>query len=323
MRGRIGVPLITGLLLCAASLCAVDADRVSAKRVAAQAEGASNRVTIQMRALVPGASGTLLLRVGSRQVRLSVHGLARAETIDPRAHAFLVWAVASDGRIVKLGELRINADGGSLTFNAPLALEPYSVIVTAEANALAVKPSGVPVLSTRAREVFTPQPARANDEARQGHERSASDVRTASANIAASDFYSVVDASLGNGRTLFLKGAPRWPHARGWARVGVVNGTAFVRARLMNLPKPSALGAAEYVLWARLRDGRSIYMGSLPTRGLNGSDIYVRVNNASFDRFTLFVTAETVRPALFPSTRRVLIPRERARRRMKRRLRTL
>lgn len=314
MRGRIGVPLIAGLLLYAASLCAVDADRVSAKRVAAQ--GASSRVTIQMRALVPGASGTLLLRAGSRQVRLSAHGLARAETIDTRAHAFLVWAVASDGRIVKLGELRMSADGGSLTFNAPVALEPYSVIVTAEANALAMRPSGVPVLSTRAREVFTPQPARASSEARQGHERSAGDVRAASTRVAASDFYSVVDAALGNGRTIFLKGAQRWPRARGFARVSIVNGTAFVRARLMNLPKPSALGAAEYVLWARLRDGRSIYMGSLPTRGLNGSDIYVRVNNASFDRFTLFVTAERVRPALFPSPRRVLIPRQRARHKM-------
>jgi len=317
MRRRISILLITILFLCVASLCVVDANRVRAKRIAPVAQqGASERVTITMRSLVPGASGTLLLRARSRQVRLSTHGLTRPESLDPRARVFMVWAVGADGRIVKLGQLKTDAQGGALAFTVQPALEPYSVIVTAEQNALAIRPSGVPVLSTRAREVSTPQPLSTNDEARQGHERSVNDVRATrtSAHVPTTDFYSIIDAALGSGRTLFLTGAPRLPRARGVAHVAVIGGIAFVRARLLNLPAPSALGASEYVLWGRLRDGRAIYMGSLPARGLNSNDIYVRLNNASFDDFNLFVTAEKARPAIFPSNRRVLVTRESTRR---------
>ncbi|MCA1617126.1 MAG: hypothetical protein LC729_01280 [Acidobacteria bacterium] len=48
------------------------------------------------------------------------------------------------------------------------------------------------------------------------------------------------------------------------ARAAVRQGTAFVRARVSQLPPPSALGADAYVLWARSPDGRSTYLGALP-----------------------------------------------------------
>ncbi|HMF55764.1 MAG TPA: hypothetical protein VK619_05355 [Pyrinomonadaceae bacterium] len=320
MRRRISVLTVVILFLGAICLCAVNANRVRAGRFPSATQGGSERTTITMRSLVPGASGMLLLRARSRQVRLSTHGLPRPESIDPRAHVFMVWAVGADSRIVKLGQLMMNAEGGALAFTIEAALEPYSVIVTAEQNALAVRPSGVPVLSTRAREIVTPQPLLTNDDARQGHERTVNDARAAragatraSARVTTPDFYSIVDAALGSGRTLTLTGAGGVvPSARGVARIAVLNGTAFVRARLVNLPSPVRLGASEYIVWGRLRDGRTIYMGTLPASGFNGNDVYVRLNNANFEDFQLFVTAERTHPALFPSGRRVLVTRENA-----------
>jgi hypothetical protein len=118
-----------------------------------------------------------------------------------------------------------------------------------------------------------------------------------------------IDAS-GGGRVVEFEGDTAAPGASGAARAAYQRGSAYVRANFRGLPLPSAAGAGVYVLWGVLTDGRIVYMGSLPaTEDLNRAEVYVRVAGFDADDYTLFVTAESARPAPAPSERRVLRPK--------------
>jgi hypothetical protein len=118
-----------------------------------------------------------------------------------------------------------------------------------------------------------------------------------------------IDAS-GGGRIVEFEGDAAAPGAGGAARAAYQRGSAYVRANFRGVPLPSSVGAGVYVLWGVLTDGRIIYMGSLPaTEDLNRAEVYVRVAGFDADDYTLFVTAESARPAHVPSERRVLRPR--------------
>jgi hypothetical protein len=118
-----------------------------------------------------------------------------------------------------------------------------------------------------------------------------------------------IDAS-GGGRVVEFEGDAAAPGAGGAARAAYQRGSAYVRANFRGVPLPSSVGAGVYVLWGVLTDGRIIYMGSLPaTEDLNRAEVYVRVAGFDADDYTLFVTAESARPAHVPSERRVLRPK--------------
>ncbi len=118
-------------------------------------------------------------------------------------------------------------------------------------------------------------------------------------------------ASSGGGRIIELGGERPAPDARGTARAATHAGRAYVLANFRGVPLPSTVGAAVYVLWAIVPDGRIIYMGSLPsTEDLNAAEIYVRTAGFGEDTFELFVTAERARPAPAPSDNKVLTPKQ-------------
>ncbi|MCA1566983.1 MAG: hypothetical protein LC803_15310 [Acidobacteria bacterium] len=123
---------------------------------------------VRLRSFAPRASGRLLLEptTGGGRARLTATNLPPARALAPNARAFVAWA--SGGRIIRLGELRRDSrGGGSLVFPHPAEFTRYSLIVTAETDARAERPSGAPVFSTRANEVAAlfPSPP-ANDAAR-------------------------------------------------------------------------------------------------------------------------------------------------------------
>ncbi|HYG11477.1 MAG TPA: hypothetical protein VD835_16135, partial [Pyrinomonadaceae bacterium] len=123
-------------------------------------------LVVRLRSFAPRASGRLLLEptAGGGRARLTAVNLPPPQTLTPKARVFVAWA--SGGRIIRLGELRRDSrGGGSLVFPHPAEFARYSLIVTAEANARAERPTGAPVFSTRANEVaalFPDPPARDN-----------------------------------------------------------------------------------------------------------------------------------------------------------------
>lgn len=127
------------------------------------------------------------------------------------------------------------------------------------------------------------------------------------------DFYTEVDDALdaaGGGRALVFDGGELAPRASGRARAAQRTGSAYIVARLSDVPLPDDIGANTYVLWAVLPDGRIVYMGSLPSDStLNRADVYVRVGGFDSDAFDLAVTAEQRRPVPSPSDRRALSTR--------------
>ena len=129
----------------------------------------------------------------------------------------------------------------------------------------------------------------------------------------AAGFYAEVEEALnatGGGRVVEFEGEGAASGASGAARTAYRTGRAYVLANFRGVPLPSAVGAAVYVLWAVLSDGRMVYMGSLPaTEDLNRAEVYVRVAGFDADDYTLFVTAEPARPAPRPSEHRVLRPK--------------
>jgi hypothetical protein len=111
-------------------------------------------VVVRLRSFAPRASGRLEVEptTGGGRVRLTAVNLPLPQTLAPNARTFVAWA--SGGRIVRLGELRRGSRGtGSLVFQHPAEFARYSLIVTAEADARAERPTGAPVFSTRANEV--------------------------------------------------------------------------------------------------------------------------------------------------------------------------
>jgi hypothetical protein len=111
-------------------------------------------VVVRLRSFAPRASGRLEVEptAGGGRVRLTAVNLPPPRTLAPNARTFVAWA--SGGRILRLGELRRDSRGtGSLVFQHPTEFARYSLIVTAETDARAERPTGAPVFSTRANEV--------------------------------------------------------------------------------------------------------------------------------------------------------------------------
>ena len=286
------------------------------------------RVDIRLRSLTTRATGQLTVEASESggRARLTAMNLPDPQTVAAGATTYVVWAV-SGGRVLRLGELRRDERGnGGLAFERPGGLERYGVIVTAETSPDTERP-GDPVLTTRADEAAalyapTAQPARAPESAaepaRAPSRPPAAPVPPASsgtrARRAAGDFYAEVEDALGargGGRVIELEGDPAAPEARGSARATLAESRAYVRANFRGVPLPPSVGAAVYILWGVIPDGRIVYMGSLPaTEDLNRAEVYVRVAGFESDDYTLFVTAERRRPAAAPEGRRLLKPKD-------------
>ena len=306
-----------GLALAALSYTAGPA-RASRPRARA-ATTQEQRVDIRLRSLTTRATGQLTVEAsaGGGRARLTAMNLPDPQTVAAGATTYVVWAV-SGGRIVRLGELRRDERGnGGLAFERPDGLGRYGVIVTAEASPEVERP-GDPVLTTRADEAAALFPTRGAEAATAAPRVPSAPVPAAGATPsraprAAGDFYSEVEDALvsnGGGRVIELEGDAAAPGARGAARATLRERRAYVRANFRGVPLPSAVGAAVYVLWGVIPDGRIAYMGSLPaSEDLNRAEVYVRVAGFDADDYTLFVTAERQRPAPSPEGRRLLRPK--------------
>ncbi|MDQ1589734.1 MAG: hypothetical protein QOG71_361 [Pyrinomonadaceae bacterium] len=127
-------------------------------------------IIVRLRSFAPRASGRLEVEptAGGGRVRLTALNLPTPQSLAPNARTFVAWA--SGGRILRLGELRRGSRGtGSLVFPHPAEFARYSLIVTAEPDARAERPTGAPVFSTRANEVaalFPAPPVNVDDNAR-------------------------------------------------------------------------------------------------------------------------------------------------------------
>ena len=315
--------LSSGACACAAALglalAAVSSSVAPARAARAQGE----RVDIRLRSLTTRATGQLTVEAseGGGRARLTAMNLPDPQTVAAGATTYVVWAV-SGGRIVRLGELRRDERGnGGLAFERPAGLERYGVIVTAEAGTGVERP-GDPVLTTRADEAAALYPPKTEaagttstspPAAAPPVPKAAPSART---RRAAGDFYAEVEDALvsnGGGRHIELEGDSAAPNARGAARATLSSSRAYVRANFRGVPLPSAVGAAVYLLWGVIPDGRIVYMGSLPaTEDINRAEVYVRVAGFEADDYTLFVTAERQRPAAAPEGRRLLKPKDAA-----------
>lgn len=321
---------VAGLLLAAG----LDPDASAGSRPKASAARAqAERVDIRLRSLTTRATGQLTVEAseGGGRARLTALNLPEPQTVAEAATTYVVWAV-SGGRVLRLGELlRDERGNGGLAFDRPEGFERYGVIVTAETSAAVERP-GDPVLTTRADEaaaLYPPKPAptapaapdTANDTGRTNNPNPAPPPPVPASprprpRMTSGDFYAEVDdalASQGGGRVIELVGDSAAPNARGAARATLNSNRAYVRVNFRGVPMPSAVGAAVYVLWGVIPDGRIVYMGSLPASDdLNRAEVYVRVAGFDSDDYTLLVTAERARPAPAPDGRRLLKPKDSA-----------
>ena len=185
----------TKACLCAAALSLLIASNVSLARTGSGAGGVGSgapvdgkTLIVRLRSFAPRASGRLEVEptTGGGRVRLTALNLPSPQSLAPKARTFVAWA--SGGRILRLGELRRGAGGGgSLVFPHPAEFARYSLIVTAERDARAERPTGAPVFSTRANEVaalFPDPPAAGGDDSARAaaarRERRATTARPAS-----------------------------------------------------------------------------------------------------------------------------------------------
>ena len=304
-------------LLCAcAVLCLLVVFTAQAGSGAAEtATTQPANLMLQLRSFAAGATARLEIEpttTGGR-VRLTATNLPPPNKLAPNARVYLVWATG--GRILRLGELRRDARGNAaLEFAHPTSFQRYSLIVTAEEHAQTDHPGGAPVFSTRAGEVhalFATSSVRPRTDDRDAHvnvTRPVVRARRVTSVAANGDFYASIDEALRsatNARDITLVGTRRATrHARGQARVGATDGMAYVRALFQRVPPPARFGANRYVLWATTPEGRSHYLGSLPRRGLNNTNTYVRATGVDAAQFDLLVTAERGRRVR--GTRRVL-----------------
>ena len=329
------------LLLMATGMCLVSAEsgaggRATSATAAAAASTAGKTLVLRLRSFAPRASGRMEVEPTNRggRVRLTAMNLPPAQSLAPNARAFVAWA--SGGRIVRLGELRRNARGvGSLVFSHPTEFARYSLIVTAETSANVERPAGSPVFSTRANEVAALYPVKDDDRERRTVARSnTTTARNATTNRttetpraaaatttapgsggrtrnAAGNFNAEIEEVLRNAdtaRTLVLVGDRGARYARGVARVATQNGTAYVRVRFRRVPPASRFGArSRYAMWALIPEDGTVYMGSLPSRNLNGTETYARTEGVNSDKFRLLVTAEPRIPTTRLRGRRVLM----------------
>ncbi|HZG54445.1 MAG TPA: hypothetical protein VEZ40_20255 [Pyrinomonadaceae bacterium] len=175
---RAMTPMTTIAFLCAAALSLLIASNVSLARTGSGAGGVNSgapvdgkTLVVRLRSFAPRASGRLEVEPtkGGGRVRLTALNLPSPQSLAPKARTFVAWA--SGGRILRLGELRRGAGGGgSLVFPHPAEFARYSLIVTAERDGRAERPTGAPVFSTRANEVAALFPdlpgGRGDDDAR-------------------------------------------------------------------------------------------------------------------------------------------------------------
>ncbi len=290
-----------------------------AQRIADRQEG-GQRLGVRLRSFIPTASGQMHFEPTPEGgiVRLTVMGLPQPQVVMSAARTFVVWASATGGRVVRVGELQTDSSGnGGLQFARPPGLDSYSVLVTAEPAATAEKLTGTVVFASLANEV-TAFFAEVDKKIKKNRRAATRELnKRTKLKKRANDFFDEVDRALntapGGGRVLELFGEQLAPGARGQARVTTLALKAYVRARFQNLPPLILVSANDYVLWSIVPDGRIIYMGSLPPSSeLDDTDIYVRVAGFNSD-FDLFVTAEQRRPVSRPGDRRAISSRERAR----------
>jgi len=313
-RGLFGRGVQCALLCVCVMLCLLVVFTVQASDDETTAVQPAN-LMLHLRSFVPGAAAQLEIEpttTGGR-VRLTATNLPPPNKLAPNARVYLIWATG--GRIVLLGELRRDARGNATVVfvNPTFAFQHYSLIVTAEQSAQTEHPGGAPVFSTRAGEVHAlfataPAPRPTDRDAHVNVTHPVVRARRVTSVATNGDFYASVDETLTNAtnaRDITLVGTRRAArHARGQARVAANDGTAYVRALFHRVPPPARFGANRYVLWATTPEGRSHYLGSLPRRGLNNTDTYVRAGGVDATQFDLLVTAERGRRVR--GTRRVL-----------------
>jgi hypothetical protein len=302
-------------LLCVCALvCLLVVFTVQASDDESNATQPAN-LMLQLRSFAAGAAARLEIEpttTGGR-ARLVATNLPPPNKLAPNARVYLVWATG--GRILRLGELHRDARGNAaLEFAHPASFQRYSLIVTAEQSTQTDHPGGAPVFSTRANEVpalfptTNLRPRNTELTARANTMRPVVRARRVTSVAASGDFYTSVDEALTtapNARDITLVGTRRAArHARGQARVGATDGTAYVRALFRRVPPPARFGANRYVLWATTPEGRSHYLGRLPRHHLNNTDTYVRAGGMDANQFDLLVTAERGRRVR--GTRRVL-----------------
>jgi hypothetical protein len=153
------------LLIIAASFATIRAEGGGFDGSIFEMSADGRTVVVRLRSFAPRASGRLEVEptTGGGRVRLTAVNLPLPQTLAPHARTFVAWA--SGGRILRLGELRRGARGtGSLVFSHPAEFARYSLIVTAETDARAERPTGAPVFSTRANEVAALFPLSPSDD---------------------------------------------------------------------------------------------------------------------------------------------------------------
>lgn len=159
---RVGVRSLASVCVAASLLVIIASNFATSARAEGGAFGSGafemsadgRTIVVRLRSFAPRASGRLEVEptAGGGRVRLTALNLPLPQTLAPNARTYVAWA--SGGRILRLGELRRGSRGtGSLVFMHPSEFARYSLIVTAESDARAERPTGAPVFSTRANEV--------------------------------------------------------------------------------------------------------------------------------------------------------------------------
>jgi len=276
-------------------------------------ESAPKRVGVRLRAFIPNTSASMYFvptRLGG-SVRLTALNLPPAGNLLAGASHYVVWAVASGERPLRIGSLMVDAGGnGGLEFARPASFERYSVVVTAETSAEADHPGGVMVFASRAGAVSAFYGERNDQQLSDSQRRALAKEFRKGQRTGKRDFYSEVDEALdanpGGARVIELLGGELAPKSHGVARVASRNENVYVRTVLRRLPVPTEVGANTYVLWGLIPGGRIAYMGSLPSTDFSDADTYVRVGGIRTDELDLLVSAERRRPVPSPSGQRVL-----------------
>jgi hypothetical protein len=160
VRANACLLVAASLLFIAAHVSHARAGRGAGVVVSPGASLDGRTLIVRLRSFAPRASGRLEVEPtkGGGRVRLTALNMPPPQSLAPNARTFVAWA--SGGRILRLGELRRGSRGdASLVFAHPTEFARYSLIVTAERDARAERPTGAPVFSTRANEVAAHFPA--------------------------------------------------------------------------------------------------------------------------------------------------------------------
>lgn len=307
------MPSVTRGAKCFAAALVAFVCCAQAPRAQTPEQGPAKRVGVRLRAFIPGTSGSLYFEPtpSGGLVRLTALGLPPAAELLPGARGYVVWAVATGERPLRIGQLAADSGGnGGVEFARPPGFERYSVVVTAEGSDAATHPAGVVVFASRAGAVapfYGEKRAQLSASQRKALEK---ELRRGQSRPGVRDFYSEVDdalnASPNGGRVIELIGGELAPKAHGVARVASRDENIYVRTVIKRLPVPSEVGANTYVLWGVVPGGRIAYMGSLPTNDFSDADTYVRVGGFRTDELDLLVSAERRRPVPSPSGLRAL-----------------